>query len=148
MGETGNEAPGLREAGDHPPGRVIAHLPVRQTLARLGILPGTFCRWYDRFRSRGPGALEDRSPQPRQVWNRIPDHVREQVLQLALDEPKLSRRELAARFTDARKYFVSEASVYRLLKAHDLIASPAFIVIEPMRSRTRRRRPTSCGRPT
>src|SRR5205807_923935 len=26
--------------------------------------------------------------------------------------------------------FVSEASVYRLLKAHDLIASPAFIVIK------------------
>ena len=31
------------------------------------------------------------------------------------------------RFTDAERYFVSEASVYRLLKAHDLITSPAFI---------------------
>jgi hypothetical protein len=28
------------------------------------------------------------------------------------------------------KHFVSEASVYRLLKAHDLIASPAFIVMK------------------
>jgi transposase InsO family protein len=28
------------------------------------------------------------------------------------------------------RYFVSEASVYRLLKAHDLITSPAFIVIK------------------
>jgi hypothetical protein len=27
-------------------------------------------------------------------------------------------------------YFVSEASVYRLLKAQDLIASPAFIVLK------------------
>jgi transposase InsO family protein len=34
------------------------------------------------------------------------------------------------RFTDTEKYFVSEASVYRLLKAHDLIASPAFIVMK------------------
>ena len=34
------------------------------------------------------------------------------------------------RFTDTKKYFVSEASVYRLLKAHDLIASPAFIVMK------------------
>jgi putative transposase len=33
-------------------------------------------------------------------------------------------------FTDTEKYFVSEASVYRLLKAHDLITSPAFIVIK------------------
>jgi putative transposase len=29
------------------------------------------------------------------------------------------------RFTDEKKYFVSEASVYRRLKAHDLITSPA-----------------------
>jgi putative transposase len=36
---------------------------------------------------------------------------------------ELSPRELAVRFTDEEKYFVSEASVYRLLKAHDLIAS-------------------------
>ena len=34
------------------------------------------------------------------------------------------------RFTDTESYFVSEASVYRLLKAHDLITSPAFIVIK------------------
>ena len=39
-------------------------------------------------------------------------------------------RELAGRFTDAERYFVSEASVYRLLKAHDLITSPAFIVMK------------------
>ena len=34
------------------------------------------------------------------------------------------------RFTDTQGYFVSEATVYRLLKAHDLITSPAFIVIK------------------
>ena len=34
------------------------------------------------------------------------------------------------RFTDEQEYFVSEASVYRLLKAHDLITSPAYIVIK------------------
>ena len=42
----------------------------------------------------------------------------------------MSPRELATRFTDAEGYFVSEASVYRLLKAHDLIASPASIVMK------------------
>ena len=51
-------------------------------------------------------------------------------MQLALDEPELSPRELAVRFTDSESYFVSEASVYRLLKAHDLITSPAFIVVK------------------
>jgi len=34
------------------------------------------------------------------------------------------------RFTDEKQYFVSEASVYRLLKAHDLITSPAYVVIK------------------
>ena len=56
--------------------------------------------------------------------------MRERLLALALEAPELSARELAVRFTDREKYFVSEASVYRLLKAHDLIASPAFIVVK------------------
>ena len=34
------------------------------------------------------------------------------------------------RFTDAKKYLVSEASVYLLLKSLDLMTSPAFIVIK------------------
>ena len=59
-----------------------------------------------------------------------PDEVRSRVVTLALDEPELSPRELAVRFTDAERYFVSEASVYRLLKAHDLITSPAFITMK------------------
>ena len=37
---------------------------------------------------------------------------------------------MAATFTDKESYFVSEASVYRVLKAHVLITSPAFIVIK------------------
>ena len=56
--------------------------------------------------------------------------VRQRIIRLALDAPALSPRELAVRFTDTESYFVSEASVYRLLKAHDLIASPAFIVMK------------------
>jgi putative transposase len=34
------------------------------------------------------------------------------------------------RFTDERRSFVSEATVYRLLKAQDLITSPAYIVVK------------------
>ena len=105
-------------------------LSVRHTLAKLGIPRATFYRWYDLYRSGGPEALDDRSPRPDRVWNRIPDDVRERIRTLALDEPALSPRELAVRFTDTESYFVSEASVYRLLKALDLIASPAYIVMK------------------
>jgi len=107
-----------------------SHLPARQTLDRLGIPRTTFYRWYDRYLTDGVDGLEDKSPRPSKVWNRIPDNIRDQIVDLALEEPELSPRELAVRFTDTKSYFVSEASVYRLLKAHDLITSPAFVVIK------------------
>ena len=107
-----------------------SHLPVRQTLAKLGIPPTTFYRWYDLLHLGGIDALEDHQPLPGHVWNRIPDKVRREIVDLALDIPELSPRELAVRFTDTKRYFVSESSVYRLLKAHDLITSPAFIVMK------------------
>ena len=107
-----------------------SHLGVKRTLAMLDIPRTTFYRWYERYQTGGPEALEDRSSKPSRVWNRIPDAVRAQIIDLALEEPELSPRELAVRFTDTENYFVSEASVYRLLKAHDLITSPAFVVIK------------------
>jgi transposase-like protein len=107
-----------------------SHLPVRRALDQIGIPRSTFYRWCDLYQTGGPEALDDRSPRPDRVWNRIPDDVRTRIVTLALDEPELSPRELAVRFTDTERYFVSEASVYRLLKARDLITSPAFIVMK------------------
>jgi transposase InsO family protein len=107
-----------------------SHLSARMTLAKMGIPRTTFYRWYDRYLQRGEAGLQDQSPKPKHVWNRIPDEVRRKVVKLALKETELSPRELAVTFTDKESYFVSEASVYRVLKAHDLITSPAFIVIK------------------
>jgi putative transposase len=107
-----------------------SHLPSRRTLRQLGVPPATFYRWYDRYQRGGPEALADRPSRPDRIWNRIPDAERAGIIDLALAEPELSPRELAVRFTEQRRYFVSEASVYRLLKAHDLITSPAFIVVK------------------
>jgi putative transposase len=107
-----------------------SHLPARRTLEQLGIPRATFHRWYDRFLTGGVEALDDRSPRPGRVWNRIPEPVRDRIIDLALDKPELSPRELAVTFIDTESYLVSEASVYRLLKANDLITSPAFIVIK------------------
>ena len=126
-----------------------SYLPIKQTLDKLGIARATFYRWYDRYQVGGLEALEDQSPRPSRVWNRIPDDVRQRIVELALDVPELSPRELAVRFTDTEKYFVSEASVYRLLRSLDLITSPAFIVIkaaDEFRERTTAINPDSlCG---
>src|SRR3977135_4163381 len=105
-------------------------LPVRRTLEKLGIARATFYRWCDHYQAGGPEALDDRNPMPDPAWNRHPDDVRERIVNLALDEPALSPRELAVHFTDVEGYFVSEASIYRLLKGRGLFPRPAFRCIE------------------
>jgi transposase InsO family protein len=107
-----------------------SHLPVRRTLNKIGIPKTTFYAWLDRYAAGGLDALEDRKPRPKRVWNRIPDEVRHKVVARALEEPELSPREVAVTFTDAERIFVSEASVYRILKAEGLVTSPAFIVMK------------------
>jgi transposase InsO family protein len=107
-----------------------SHLPATRTLDKLGIARRTFYRWYDRYREGGPEALEDRPSAPSRVWNRIPTEIHDQIIELALEQSELSPRELAVRFTDEKRYFVSKATVYRLLKAHDLITSPAYVVVK------------------
>jgi len=107
-----------------------SHLPAKWTLDKLGIARRTFYRWYDRYLDGGLEALADRPSAPGRVWNRIAPEVQDQIVGLALEQSELSPRELAVRFTDERQYFVSEATVYRLLKADDLITSPAYVVIK------------------
>ena len=71
-----------------------SRLPAKRTLDKLGIPRATFYRWYDRHREGGLEALGDRRSRPDRVWNRIPD-VRRPIIDLALDVPELSPRELA-----------------------------------------------------
>jgi putative transposase len=105
-------------------------LPVKQTLAEISVPRSTFYRWYEQYQRDGIDGLQDRSSQPRQFWNRIPDRVRDQVVHIALAQPELSPRELAWHITDTQGYFISESSVYRILKAFDLITSPAFVLVK------------------
>src|SRR6202020_610431 len=132
MGETRHESFPLRQDRDHTDGRAIAAAgpPDAGEARRTQIVVLSMVRPLPAWRPGGPEALADRPSRPDRVWNRIPEAVRGQVIDLALELPELSPRELAVRFTDEKKYFVSEASVYRLLKAHDLITSPAYVVIK------------------
>jgi len=104
-------------------------LSIKATLAELDVPRSTFYRWYLRYQESGPDGLSDRKAGPRQFWNRIPQAVREQVVQSALEQPAKSPRELAWHLTDTEEYFISESSVYRILKSYDLVASPVFQMI-------------------
>ncbi len=104
-------------------------LPVRETLRHLGVPRSTFYGWYQRYESEGFEGLNDQKPAPRPRWNAIPKAIQEEVLGMALESTELSPRELACRYTDEKRYFVSESSVYRILKAADLITSPAYVIL-------------------
>jgi putative transposase len=104
-------------------------LPVRTTLRQLGVAPSTFYGWHQRYDAEGFDGLYDRKPAPRPGWNAIPKKVQDEVLDLALGCTELSPRELACRYTDEKRYFVSESSVYRILKKADLITSPAYVLM-------------------
>jgi transposase len=69
-------------------------LPIRRALAQIGIPKSTFYSWYDRYAVGGLDALQDHRPQPKRVWNRIPDDVRQKIIELALEESDLSPREM------------------------------------------------------
>ena len=118
-----------------------SELSIRRTLQEIKVSRTSFYRWYRAYEDRGLDGLENQSRAVRQHWNRIPDSVRERVVEIALERPELTPRELAWHITDAHGYFVSESSVYRILKAHDLITSPQFMVMsasDTFRNPTRR----------
>jgi len=99
------------------------------TLRQLGVPRSTFYGWYPRYVDQGFDGRYDKKPAPRLRWNAISQKVQKQILDLALERTDLSPRELACRYTDENRYFVSESSVYRILKAADLITSPAYILM-------------------
>lgn len=104
-------------------------LSVKRTLKELGINRSTFYQWYRRYADNGYDGLADRKPTPRKFWNKIPKQVKAQIVDIALEYPEKSPRELAWFITDNEGYFISESSIYRILKAYDLITSPAYIVV-------------------
>ena len=104
-------------------------LSVRRTLEELDVSRSTFYRWYQCYQDNGYDGLTNNSSSPKKFWNRIPDHIKEQVVDIALDETDKSPRELAWHITDTQGYYISESSVYRILKGYDLITSPAYIVL-------------------
>jgi transposase-like protein len=86
-----------------------SHLPVKRKSEKLGVSRPTFYWWYDQYLQCGEAGLEDRKSHTGRVWNHIPDTVRKTMLEMALE------------------HFVSEACIYRLMRSHDLITSPAIM---------------------
>jgi len=106
-----------------------SELPAKKTLAELQVSRSTFYRWYRLYLDHGYDGLIDEKSSPKRFWNRIPDAEREKVKEIALDKTEMSPRELAWHITDARGYYISESSVYKILREYDLLTSPHYIVM-------------------
>lgn len=107
-----------------------SELGVKRTLEELGVVRSTFYEWYRRYLEEGFEGLKPKSAQHKSFWNKIPYKHRNEVIGIALDKTELSPRELACYITDNQGWFISESSVYRILKERGLITSPAWILMQ------------------
>ena len=106
-----------------------SELGVKRTLEELGISRSTFYEWYKRYLEDGFDGLKPKVTKRNSFWNKIPEKERNRVVETALDKTEISPRELAYHITDRQGWFISESSVYRILKERGLITSPAWIVM-------------------
>ena len=106
-----------------------SELGVNRTLKELGIHKSTFYQWYGKYHDEGYDGLAPKKRAINSHWNKIPDNHKQKVVEVALDLPELSPRELAYHITDSRGFFISESSVYRILKQRGLITSPAHLLM-------------------
>jgi len=106
-----------------------SELGVKQTLEELGISRSTFYVWYKNYLENGYDGLKPKSPNRKSFWNKIPEKEKKKVREIALEKEDLSPRELAFHITDKKGWFISESSVYRILKEYNLIPSPKWILM-------------------
>ena len=106
-----------------------SNLSVKKTLGEMDVPRSSFYSWYRRYLESGYEGLASRRKRCRQFWNAIPEWEKERVVKVARQYPEKSCREISWHITDKMGYFISESSVYRILKARDLVTSPAYTVI-------------------
>ena len=106
-----------------------SEIGVNKTLRELGIHKSTFYKWYHLYQEKGEAGFFFSPNSSRRQWNSIPEEEQKLVIDVALEAPELSSRELAHKITDEQGIFISESSVYRILKKSGLITAPSHILI-------------------
>ena len=97
---------------------VASALPRRRALAELGLPKSTYYRW---LRRQAGTKLQDKQGSSRLPWNKLRPEEEEVILAQARASPELSPRQLALSITDSEGLYLSESSVYRVLKRERLI---------------------------
>jgi len=86
-----------------------------QTLAKIGIPRRTYYNWVKKEKAGG------NKPTKRKSWNRIRKGEEQTVMDHARVSPELSPRQLSLKLVDDYGYWISESTVYRILKREGLV---------------------------
>lgn len=92
--------------------------PVRRTLRQLGVSPASYYRW--RKEARLAKKIPAEPIRPVQAYEATNEEKRA-VRTYALKHPGIRHRELAWRMVDEEVAYLSPSTVYRILKAEDLV---------------------------
>lgn len=87
----------------------------------LGIPKRSFYNWYHKYSVGGLEALRSKPSGSPHTWNRIPDTLRALAVELALEHPEITARELSVKLLEESGLFISESSYYRILRAAGLL---------------------------
>jgi len=106
-----------------------SNLSVKKTLEHIGVSRSSFYEWYRKYLDYGIDGLQNNYRTPGIFWNAIPPVQKDKTLKIAREYPEKSSREIACFITDNNGFFISESSVYRILRDNDLISSPVYTVL-------------------
>ena len=104
-------------------------LGVLRTLKQLNVNKTSFYNWYNAYLENGFDGLARKKTKRVGSWNKINQADRDTVVEIALTQPELSSREIAWNITDNYNYYISESSVYRILKSNGLITTAPFRIM-------------------
>jgi transposase InsO family protein len=89
---------------------------ISEALAKLDVPRSTYYRWRAKYKRFGKDGLSDKPSKPGNQWNQILPHEREIVCALATANPEWSAREISFHITDTKESYISESTVYKILK--------------------------------
>jgi len=99
-------------------------LPRRKALKYLGFPRSTYYQWLKR---QSEGRLQDKKGGSSIPWNKLKPGEEAKILAAARASPELSCRQLAWQLVDDERWYVSESTVFRVLKREGLI-KPAEVI--------------------
>jgi putative transposase len=99
--------------------KVRSGWPVKRTLSVLGIAASSYYRW--RQEAKGSQQVPPESVRPVQAYEAT-DEEKQKVREYALKYPGIRHRELSWRMVDEDVVYLSQSTVYRILKEQNLVS--------------------------